>query len=105
MKKIADKRKDIAFYIKLYPLRFHLDAYWKVKSIICNKSMKLLEDCYEGKKIEKSECDTREVDDTIKLAEGLGIRGTPAIILPDGRLHMGTLPENELTNLIDGKTR
>jgi thiol:disulfide interchange protein DsbC len=67
--------------------------------------MKLLEDCYEGKKIEKSECDTREVDDTINLAEGLGIRGTPAIILPDGRLHMGTLPENELTNLIDGKTR
>jgi thiol:disulfide interchange protein DsbC len=103
MKKIIEKRKDIAFYVKLYPLSFHKDAYWKAKSILCGRSLKLLEDCFEGKKIEKSECDTAEVDDTIKLAESLGIRGTPAIILPDGRLRIGALPENELIDLIDGK--
>ena len=28
---------------------------------------------------------------------------TPAIILPDGRLRMGAIPEEELTKLIDGK--
>jgi thiol:disulfide interchange protein DsbC len=103
VKKITEKRKDIAFYVKLYPLNFHKDAYWKSKSIICNMSLKLLEDCYEGKKIEKSECNTSEVDDTIKLAESLGIRGTPTIVLPDGRLRIGTMQENELTRLIDGK--
>jgi len=103
MKQIADKRKDIVFYVKLFPLSSHKDAYWKSKSIICNKSLKLLEDCYEGKTIEKTECDTTEVDETIKLAASLGITGTPAIILPDGRLRTGALPEDELIDLIDGK--
>ena len=81
----------------------HKDAYWKSKSIICNKSMKLLEDSFAGKTIEKTECDTAEVDETIKLAASLGITGTPGIILPDGRVRMGALPESELLDLIDGK--
>jgi hypothetical protein len=40
----------------LYEL--HKDASWKAVSIICNKSMKWLEDCYGGKEMEKSECNT-----------------------------------------------
>jgi thiol:disulfide interchange protein DsbC len=103
MKQIADKRKDIVFYVKLFPLAMHKDAYWKSKTIICNKSMKLLEDCYEAKMIEKTECETSEVDETIKLAGSLGITGTPAIVLPDGRMRMGALSESELLDLIDGK--
>lgn len=81
----------------------HKDAYWKSRSIICANSLKLLEDCYEGKTIEKMECVGTEVDETIKLAGSLGITGTPAMILPDGRLRMGAVPESELLDLIDGK--
>ena len=81
----------------------HKDAYWKSKSIICNNSMKLLVDCYEGKKIDKPECDTTELDETLKLAASLGITGTPAIILPDARMRTGALPESELLDLIAGK--
>ena len=81
----------------------HKDAYWKSKSIVCNNSLKLLEECYDGKKIEKTECESTEIDETIKLAASLGITGTPAIILPDGRLRTGALPEAELIDLIDGK--
>ena len=103
LKQIADKRKDIAFYIKLYPLESHEDAYSKSKSIICNKSLPLLEDCFDKKEIAKTDCNTDEIDNNIKLGESLGISGTPAIILPDGRLRVGAMPEVELTNLIDGK--
>jgi thiol:disulfide interchange protein DsbC len=103
MKQIIEKRKDIAFYIKMYPLPFHKDAYWKSKSIVCNNSLQLLQDCFDKKEIAKTDCKTDEVDDTIKLAKSFGIDGTPAIILPDGRLRMGALPEEELTKLIDGK--
>jgi thiol:disulfide interchange protein DsbC len=103
MKQISDKRKDIAFYIKMYPLEFHKDAYWKSKSIVCNNSMQLLQDCFDKKEIAKTDCKTEEVDNTLKLAKSLGITGTPAIILPDGRLRIGTMPEAELTKLIDGK--
>ena len=104
IKQISDKRKDIAFYIKMYPLEFHKDAYWKSKSIVCNNSLQLLQDCYDKKEIAKTDCNTEEVDNTIKLAKSLGITGTPAIILPDGRLRMGAMPEAELIKLIDGKT-
>lgn len=103
LKQIVSKRKDIAFYIKLFPLEFHQDAYWKSKSIICNKSLQLLEDCFDKKEIAKTDCETAEVDNTIALAKSLGITGTPSIILPDGRLRVGAIPENELINLIDGK--
>lgn len=103
MKQVTAKRKDISFYIKLYPLEMHKDAYWKSKSIVCSKSLQLLEDCFNIKEIKKLDCNTDEVDNNIKLAKSLGITGTPAIILPDGRLRIGALPEEELTNLIDGK--
>lgn len=101
MKKVLEKRKDIAFYIKLYPLKMHKDAYWKSKSIVCKNSLKMLEDVFEKKDIEKIECNTSEVDDTIKLAESLGITGTPTMILPDGRVHAGAVTAERLISLID----
>jgi thiol:disulfide interchange protein DsbC len=61
MKKIIAGRKDIAFYIKFLPLEFHKDAYWKAKSIVCNKSVKMLEDNFEKREIPKTECDTDEI--------------------------------------------
>ena len=103
MKKIVAKRKDIAFYIKFFPLSMHKDAYWKAKSIVCNRSLQMLEDNFEKKEITKTECATEEIDNSIKLAASLGISGTPGIILPDGRFRDGAMPEVELTDAIDGK--
>jgi thiol:disulfide interchange protein DsbC len=103
MKQIVAKRKDVSFYIKFFPLNFHKDAYWKAKSIVCNKSLKMLEDNFEKKEIPKTECTTDEIDSSMKLAASFGISGTPALILPDGRLREGAIPEAELTDLIDGK--
>lgn len=103
MKEIVAKRKDIAFYIKFLPLEFHKDAYWKAKSIVCNKSVKMLEDNFEKREIPKTECATDEIENSMKLAKSLGIGGTPTLILPDGRLKIGALPEAELLDLIDGK--
>jgi thiol:disulfide interchange protein DsbC len=103
MKQIIAKRKDIAFYIKFFPLPMHKDAYGKAKSIVCNKSLKMLEDNFEMKEIPKTECATEEIDESMKLAVSLGISGTPALILPDGRLREGAMPEAELIDLIDGK--
>jgi thiol:disulfide interchange protein DsbC len=101
MKKILQTRKDIVFYIKLFPLKMHKDAYWKSKSIVCKKSLDMLEDNFEGKPIPKIDCNTKEIDNNIKLAESLGITGTPTIVLPDGRVHVGKLPADKLINLID----
>ncbi len=101
IKKIVAKRKDIAFYIKLYPLAIHPGAYEKSKAIVCSGSAQMLDDAFTGKELPAPKCETGEIDANIKLAEELGIRGTPGIILPDGRLLPGYLPEEALLGLID----
>ena len=81
---MLEERKDIAFYIKLYPLPMHKDAYGKAKTVVCEKSLALLEDAFAKKSIPPAKCETSVIDDNLKLAEKLGIRGTPAIIMPNG---------------------
>ena len=103
MKKVIKERKDIAFYIKLYPLPMHKDAYAKAKAIVCEKSLSLLEDAFERKPLPAPKCETTAIDDNVKLAQKLGITGTPAIIMPDGRLIPGYLEADALIKQIDKK--
>jgi len=104
MKKVLEKRKDIVFYLKLYPLiKLHPKAYEKSKAIVCEKSLALLEDNFAGKKLPEAKCKSSEVDDNLKLGENLGISGTPAIILPDGVIVSGTRDANSLILMIDRK--
>jgi thiol:disulfide interchange protein DsbC len=103
MKKIIEKRKDIAFYIKLFPLPMHKEAYAKAKAIVCEKSMSMLEDAFERKTLPAPKCETSAIDDNISLAQKLGISGTPAIILPDGRLLPGYLEADALIQQIEKK--
>jgi thiol:disulfide interchange protein DsbC len=100
---IIAKRKDIVFFMKLFPLDFHKDAYWKAKSIVCNKSLKLLEENFTTKTIPKTDCTTDEIENNMKLAKSLGINATPTIILPDGRIREGAMSEDKLIDLIDGR--
>jgi thiol:disulfide interchange protein DsbC len=105
MKKILERRKDIVFYVKLYPLvKIHPKAYEKSMAIACqNSSLELLEDNFAGKKIPPPECKTKEVDENLKLGEKLGITGTPTIILPDGSIESGAMGADTLILLIDRK--
>mgnify|MGYP003880052979 CR=1 FL=1 len=102
-KKIVSERKDIAFYVKMFPLKMHPGAYDKAKSIVCEKSLKLLDDAFEKKPIPAPKCTTSVIDENIKLAEKLGISGTPALIMPDGRVVAGFQNAESLKNLIDKK--
>jgi len=100
MKKIIDERKDIVFYIKVYPLKNHPEAYEKSKSIVCEKSLTLLEDAFEKKPIPKPKCETSAVDENIKLAQKLSITSVPSLVLPDGRIIPGYKDAKALTTLI-----
>lgn len=100
MKKVVAEDKNIAFYIKLYPLKSHRNAYDKAVTIVCKKSLKLLEDSFENKQIEIKKCSSNAVDENIKLAERFGITGTPTLIMPDGRLVVGYRDAKTLKDLI-----
>jgi thiol:disulfide interchange protein DsbC len=89
LKKVIAERKDIVFYLKFVALPMHPDARWKAESILCSKSLQLLEDNFDQKAIPKPGCETRAVDDNIALAKTLDITGTPTMILPDGMVVVG----------------
>ncbi len=100
LKKIVSERKDIVFYLKLMPLKVHPDAYWKSQSILCAKSMQRLEDNFEKKPIPRPDCETKVIDQTLGLAEELGISGTPTLILPDGLVVVGGRDADKLKELV-----
>lgn len=100
MIKIQQERKDIVFFIKLLPLKSHPGAYKKAKAIVCDRSLRLLVRALDGKSIPEPSCETTEVDDTIDLAERMGITGTPTVILPDGGVESGIMNAEQLADLI-----
>ena len=100
MKKIIEERKDIAFYIKMSPLKSHPAAYEKAKAIVCEKSLILLEDAHEKKPLPKPSCETSAIDENMKLAEKLGLSSVPVLIFPDGRVMPGYKDAKALLSLI-----
>jgi len=100
MKTVIEKRKDIVFYIKMFPLKMHPEAYEKAKSIVCEKSLTLLEDAFEKKQLPKPKCETSAVDENLKLGEGIGITGTPALIMHDGRIIPGFKDADSIIGLV-----
>ena len=103
MKKVLKERKDIAFFIKMFPLKMHPGAYDKAKAIVCEKSLALLENSLEKKPIHPPTCKTSIIDENIKLAQKLGISSAPTLIMPDGRVIKGYRDANTLKELIDQK--
>ena len=67
---------------------------------MCEKSLALLEDAFAGKPLPKPNCETTVVDETIRLAEKLGISSLPTLVFPDGKALPGYKDANTLLNLI-----
>lgn len=110
MKQVIEKRKDVAFFMKMYPLvSIHPKAYNKSKTIVCEKTksnenaIKLLEDVYAKKDIPEPPCETDVIDKNIALGQKLGINGTPTLVFSDGSLVSGALSADDLIQIIDGK--
>jgi thiol:disulfide interchange protein DsbC len=103
MKKVIEKRKDIVFFIKMFPLPIHKGSYDKAKAIVCAKTLAVLDDAFEKKDLPPAKCSSSAVDENMKLASKLGINGTPAIIFPDGRVIPGYMDADALINALEKK--
>jgi thiol:disulfide interchange protein DsbC len=99
MKKIVEKRTDIAFYLKLFALVSPDPAV--VKSVICARSMSVLEDAYEHKDVPTQECPSTELDENAKFAEQNGISSAPTLVFPDGTIQSGYSDAVALEKRID----
>jgi thiol:disulfide interchange protein DsbC len=100
LKEVVRRDPDVAFLIKLFPLKMHPNAYDVSKSILCNKSMEFLEISFAGKPVPPASCDTPVVDQTLALVAKLGIRSTPTLVLPDGLVVSGYKNADALLTLI-----
>ncbi|HUJ17060.1 MAG TPA: DsbC family protein [Nitrospirota bacterium] len=105
IKKVLEKRKDIAFYIFLRPLPMHPEAPRKVEAILCERSLSLLDDALSGKPVPAPACSTAKVqmEKNIALADSLEFRGTPTMVREDGTVNPGFLAAEPLEAWIDGK--
>jgi len=102
MKKVVEKNPDVAFYIKMFPLvKIHPKSYDKARAIVCEKSMELLEASFAGKDLPPPGCDTRIVDENIRLAGEIGVRSTPTLILPNGLVLPGFKKAEDILKLIE----
>lgn len=100
LKEVVRRDPGIAFLIKLYPLKMHPNAYDKAKSIVCARSLELLEASLAGKPLPPAKCATKVVDQTLALAPELGIQSTPTLVLPNGLVMPGYKTADELIKRI-----
>jgi thiol:disulfide interchange protein DsbC len=103
IKEVVKRDPAIAFYIKLFPLKMHPNAYAISKSILCARSLDLLEASFSGAPLAPPSCETTVVDANLALGEAIGIRSTPTLILPDGTLLPGYKKAPELLRLLGSK--
>lgn len=101
MKTVLQQRNDIVFFLKLYPLAFHKEAYGKSKTIVCENSLKLLEANFNKELIPKTDCESREIDDNIKLAKTLGINSVPTMIFANGDKVSGAKSSYVIIKLVE----
>ncbi|HKK01321.1 MAG TPA: DsbC family protein [Desulfuromonadales bacterium] len=100
MKKVVKEDPNVAFLLKMFPLKIHPGSRAAAESIVCSKSLKLLQASYDGKQIPPPLCETKVVDQNVALAHSLGIHSTPTMVLPDGRVFSGYKPAAEILRLL-----
>ncbi len=102
LKTLVALEPDLVIYVKMFPLKMHPAAYDKARVILGSGSPEILEKAFAGEKLpEPGDKDPKEpVDETLKLGESLGIDGTPAIVLPGGRLITGARDAASLRTLL-----
>jgi len=105
MKQVVAKHTDVSFALIMNPLPMHKDSPKKVQTILCTKSVSILDDAFSGKAVPEpaATCTTAAVERSTALARSLEFNGTPTLVRDDGVVLSGFLPEEQLLKWIDKK--
>ncbi len=101
MNKVVAAHPNVAFYVKLYSRVNSPATARKALAVVCAGSTKMLEDAYAGKEMPAPSCESKVVEETFRVAEKLGLRGTPTMILPDGRVARGYRNADAIVALLE----
>jgi thiol:disulfide interchange protein DsbC len=112
---LAD-HKDFGVYVMLFPLSIHPKSEEKSRAVYCLGGLKERESAVEGffkailenKKVDlpqEKKCDGSALDRVKQYgANTLKIKGTPVMVLPDGRVINGYMTKKELEDILSGNT-
>lgn len=100
LKQVVKNHPEIAFELKMFPLKIHPQAYQVAKAIVCAKSLDMLEASYAGAPVPPASCNTPVVDQNLALAARLGIRSTPTLVLPNGMVFPGYKSAEDIVDLL-----
>ncbi|MGB5994603.1 MAG: DsbC family protein [Candidatus Deferrimicrobiaceae bacterium] len=102
IKQVVARDPEVAFFVRVYSRNNNPQSVQKALSIVCGKkdAAKLLDDAFAGKTLPPATCKTNAVEETAKIAGKLGIRGTPAMVLSDGRLISGYMQADAILGLL-----
>jgi len=105
MKQVVAKHNDVSFALIMNPLPMHKDSPKKAQTILCTKSVAILDDAFSGKAVPEpaATCTAAAVERSTALARSLEFNGTPTLVRDDGMVLSGYLPEDKLMDWIDKK--
>ena len=101
------KRTDITRYVFFYPLRkIHPDSEKKARYILSHKEKEhafreVFSGSMDGKPIPQDENRSTQLEDMEKVAQGIGVQGTPAIWVDGTPINGADIPR--ISSLLDGK--
>jgi len=105
---LLKEEPQLKVYIILFALPMHKDAGWKTQSIVCeskkdmDKAIKMLEDSYHGRPVEKLDCGkVNYADENKKMAAKLGVGATPTVVFQNGKVVMGAVGKEELKKYLN----
>jgi thiol:disulfide interchange protein DsbC len=83
----------------------HKDSPKKAQTILCTKSLDILDDAFAGKTVPEpaATCTAEALERSTALANSLQFNGTPTLVRDDGLVLSGFLPEEKLIEWIDKK--
>lgn len=94
-----DADPNLVFQIVLLPMQ--QSSQRASQTIVCNQSMEQLEQAFAGRPLPEPSCDSDVLRKNHALAQSLQITATPTLILPNGQIHAGYLPLDDLLKLIN----
>jgi thiol:disulfide interchange protein DsbC len=97
---VVEGNPDVAFRIVLFSRSNDPATVKKVRSILCAKSMPLLDNAYLGLPLPEPACESGAAEENARIAADLGIAGTPALVMPDGRLLPGAREADSILRLL-----
>lgn len=103
LKQLAAMEPDLVIYVKMYPLKAHPHAHDKARVILGANTVEMLDKAFAGKTLPQPGIGdpAGPVDETIRLADAIGIDATPALVLPSGRIVAGVKSAAEIRSLLN----